>query len=60
MKGERTMKIEITYEFPSANCLMVRRSICVNSLAAAEEICQTIERKKGYRIVDVTRDVYED
>ena len=54
------MMIEITYEFPSANCLMVRRSICVDSPAAAEEICQTIERKKGYRIVDVTRNVYDE
>ena len=56
------MKIEVTYEYPTAKGHTARHTCLCRSLKEAEDICKEVEKRseKGYKLIDVTRDVYED
>lgn len=53
------MIIMITYMVPTANGFWKEHYMTASSFEEAEEICEAIERN-GYKLVDVTRDVYAD
>lgn len=53
------MKILITYELTSMNGFPHRHVAVMRSLESAEATCQMIE-DCGYKIIDVSRDCYED
>ena len=53
------MKIIITYETESSYGLPMRRMYIAQSFAEADSVCDRIDMA-GYRLIDVTRDVYED
>ena len=52
------MKILITYEFLTAHGFPTQNTMIADSFEKAEEICEKVERI-GYKLIDVTRDVYE-
>lgn len=53
------MKILITYEFETANGFPTRNTLAAHSPEEAEALCERAE-SIGYKIIDVTRDCYED
>lgn len=53
------MKIWITYEIPTARGNWSANTMTADTFDEAEEICEAVERN-GYRLLDVTRDVYDD
>ena len=53
------MKIQITYEFKTASGLPTYHAAIAHSKEEADALCRKIE-EIGYKVVDVTRDVYED
>lgn len=52
------MKIWITYKLRTANGAWRQEMVAAASLSEAEEICNKIDRI-GYKLIDVSRDVYE-
>lgn len=53
------MRIIVTYNVPTAHGFWDTKQMTARSLQEADAICSLIE-KAEYRLVDVTRDPYED
>ena len=56
------MRIEITYSYLTAANTRKENTIVAETRARAEEICKMVEELsyKGYQLIDVTRDVYDN